>query len=262
MTPRPPQRKHFEPGCHWHAATRTFHGSALWEEGWYGSKRWEYVMQFSSDFRYICGGSVSMHREATPMDGRWRVCWDSGETALIEIIAGEWSLMGADYRLDQTSEERPFFFWPSQTVPVKQRLAGVVDSEDAPRNPEGPACRLNNCLGCEPPDHSRIKSERAAAAAARDGFWAARAVLRPMASGSSRGRRACVLRGYALGEQFRAGIESRIDQLQSKMEFTPDLLDFCIKIPESLGKSGDEGGAGVVSLRAASGRRGRGASGG
>lgn len=39
------QRKHFEPGCHWHAATRTFHGTALWEVGWYGSKRWEYVLR-------------------------------------------------------------------------------------------------------------------------------------------------------------------------------------------------------------------------
>jgi hypothetical protein len=61
-----PQRKHFEPGCHWHAATRTFHGTVLWEEGWYGSKRWDYVMQFSSEFRYICGGSVSMHRPEDP----------------------------------------------------------------------------------------------------------------------------------------------------------------------------------------------------
>lgn len=73
-------------------------------------------MQFSSDFRYICGGSVSMHREATSMDGRWTVCWDGGETALIEIVAGEWTLMGSEYRLDLTSEDGPCFSWPNEAL--------------------------------------------------------------------------------------------------------------------------------------------------
>jgi hypothetical protein len=136
---RPPQRKHFAPGCHWHAATRTFHGTALWEEGWYGSKRWDYVMQFSSDFRYICGGGVSMHREATAMDGRWRVCWDSGEMATIDIVAGAWALMGAEYQLDLSSGDAPFFLWPpprgSLAPRVKQRLTAVVDAADALQDP-------------------------------------------------------------------------------------------------------------------------------
>lgn len=65
---RPPPRKFFEPGCHWHAATHTFHGTVLWEDAWDGSRRWDYVMQFSSEFRYICGGSVTMHKaEGAPM---------------------------------------------------------------------------------------------------------------------------------------------------------------------------------------------------
>lgn len=72
---RPPARKFFEPGCHWHAATRTFHGTVLWEEGWYNSRRWDYVMQFSSEFRYICGGGVTMSKpggavEITPFGPR------------------------------------------------------------------------------------------------------------------------------------------------------------------------------------------------
>lgn len=81
---RPPARKYFEPGCHWHAATRTFHGTVLWEEGWYDSKRWDYVMQYSSEFRYICGGSWTVHKddgsqETTPFgpDGLSYVQWHS-----------------------------------------------------------------------------------------------------------------------------------------------------------------------------------------
>lgn len=127
---RPPMRKAFE-DAHWHEPTRTFHAVVRWHApaSWERSEQWDYVMQFSSDMRYICGGSVTMQRSRTCLDGEWTVRWESGEEAQINIDGGHWVLWSARYVLNfSEGENQPFFKWPDQAH-TSQRIAITLNPE-------------------------------------------------------------------------------------------------------------------------------------
>jgi hypothetical protein len=123
---RPPQQVPFQE-AHFHQQTRTFHAVVEWSPTWYGSHRWEYVMQFSSDLRYICGGGVTMQRRQTPLDGRWRVVWQSGQTAEIDIEAGSWNLWSSAYLLNLHDPRQPSFKWADGTMQVRSSTLSRVE---------------------------------------------------------------------------------------------------------------------------------------
>jgi hypothetical protein len=71
----------------------------IWRACRLGADRCQFVMQLSTDLRYICGGSVVMRRPRTVLDGSWAVRWEGGQAANIVIDGGSWSLFGTTYRL-------------------------------------------------------------------------------------------------------------------------------------------------------------------
>ena len=86
-----PKKKYFEPDCHYHEPTRTFHGRLKWgetcAERMSGVLEWEYALTFSDDFQFISRGVLLQKRhicrESTcphlrckyPLEGRWKVSW-------------------------------------------------------------------------------------------------------------------------------------------------------------------------------------------
>lgn len=81
---------------------------------WKGFRVWEVVMQFSSDLRYVSGGTLVKRRDPPPeniahpwpLDGRWEVKWERGapdETAFIDVVGGEFCLGPFEYTLDTST---------------------------------------------------------------------------------------------------------------------------------------------------------------
>ena len=84
-------KMHFQPDCHFHEATRTFHGRIRWSDDcakrYFGSMFWEYSIAFSADFQYATRGVLVKRRDTCQnpdcmesmckfrLDGRWRVSW-------------------------------------------------------------------------------------------------------------------------------------------------------------------------------------------
>jgi hypothetical protein len=92
-----PEKKYFEPDCHFHFPTRTFHGRLNWGSCSHrisGSLEWEYSIAFSSDFQFISRGVLIKKRNKCsdsscqgldckfPLDGRWRVSWPDSSLRL------------------------------------------------------------------------------------------------------------------------------------------------------------------------------------
>ena len=102
----PPKRLYFEPGFHYNSKSKTFYGEInLDKSSWYGSNRWEVIVQFSSNLQFTCGGCIIMHRDnlnkkknaISPFDGKWtitgsippsRTCSDE---LTIQVVAGAYS---------------------------------------------------------------------------------------------------------------------------------------------------------------------------
>jgi len=127
-----PSRKAFE-DAFWHAPTRTFHGTLKWApSSLKGSANWRFVMQFASEFGYICGGSVAMTclESDCKMDGTWRVVWLNGSSAEIVVEGGGWELMGVGYRLNLRDPECMTFIWPGLGV-TQQTTATPSQVEEA-----------------------------------------------------------------------------------------------------------------------------------
>ena len=88
-----PARKYFEPGCHFHEQTRTFHGTIRWtskdddmdcKKRFRNSTEWNFILGFSSDFRFIARGVFVARKDPCrnpncisrvdckfPLDGTW-----------------------------------------------------------------------------------------------------------------------------------------------------------------------------------------------
>jgi hypothetical protein len=91
-----PDKILFDEGCHFHDQTRTFHGSISWykddcQKRIRGSHRWDYILAFSSDYRFIARGVLIASKQICrnndcsklkckfPMDGRWKVEYPDSE---------------------------------------------------------------------------------------------------------------------------------------------------------------------------------------
>jgi hypothetical protein len=100
-----PDKKYFEPGCHFHEQTRTFHGTIRWGQDYCrkrlrGSPRWDFILSFSSDFRYIARGVFIARKESCQstecgeydckfsLDGTWKVTWPDNGTSMDITVHG------------------------------------------------------------------------------------------------------------------------------------------------------------------------------
>lgn len=109
-----PSRKYFE-GAQWHEAKRILRATVNWApKTVHGSQVWSYIMQFSTDLGYVCGGSLQLLRSERDclMDGEWKVVWENGNSARILLEGGCWELWGIGYKLDFSISGRVSFVWP------------------------------------------------------------------------------------------------------------------------------------------------------
>lgn len=166
---RPPRKKYFEDGCHYHAKSRTFHGKLVWCRDGVGStydtsSSWDLIMQFSSDLRYISNGILVKRRDAPfhrslptsssrnsddeqhysnpwPFDGRWKVNWyepKSGE-AHFTIVAGSFEFGPTTYRINISNPECVEIVWPRGNIEGEEGVVQTaVSGLNLAEQPDGP----------------------------------------------------------------------------------------------------------------------------
>ena len=173
----PPSRVYFSDGFHFHRKSNTFLGSIEWKNiTWYGSYKWDYVVQFSSNLQHVCGGCIIMHRDTmrpfndhktsddkqqqqhqtqhvqdldrkrhrqkrpcSALDGVWKVA----QSKSIQIVSGAFAHepLGYNYRLDFTSSFNVSIKFHKGEETIVQYNDSCFDFE---RHPEGPA--VGDCM--------------------------------------------------------------------------------------------------------------------
>lgn len=174
---KPPKRKCFQEGCHFHEKSRTFHGTLVWsteqEVGglkWNGCRAWDVIIQFSSDLRYVSNGILVKRREAPagvqhpwPLDGRWQVTWDREENAepqYIEVVGGNFRLGPFQYSLDMHNPTSPRFTWPMTEFGDSATLYTALCGVDLVAHPKGPALGSTVVWTTTDPERISIKWTR------------------------------------------------------------------------------------------------------
>jgi hypothetical protein len=135
-----PDKKYFEPGCHFHEQTRTFHGTIRWGQDdcrkrLRGSPRWDFILGFSSDFRFIARGVFIARKESCqsskcgrydckfPLDGKWKVTWPDNGTSTSMTVHGNKFLFdtalpfqdnSVPHAVQFTDQENPTVVWEDQ----------------------------------------------------------------------------------------------------------------------------------------------------
>lgn len=117
------RKKYFEEGFHWHDQSCTFHGRLSWNRRFAGATGREqsdeyvdFILQVSSDLRYVSGGSIMLHRGWTPLDGTWTVSGGTEKSdysiwnTRIEVKGGWFVSDGYNYRI-VFSDHQPIFVW-------------------------------------------------------------------------------------------------------------------------------------------------------
>jgi hypothetical protein len=145
-----PDKKYFEPGCHFHEQTRTFHGTIRWGQDdcrkWLrGSPRWDFILGFSSNFRFIARGVFIARKESCqsiecgkndckfPLDGKWKVTWpDNGTSMNITVHGNKFHFDTAlpfqgnsvPHAMQFTNPENPTIVWEDQEF-TQTSISGV-----------------------------------------------------------------------------------------------------------------------------------------
>ena len=120
---------------HWHAKSRTFHGTLTEDAG----RDWDVVLQFSSDLRYISNGIVIQTSRNGPdhhypLDGEWLVQWESGAMAAIYVMNNVFHFGPYRYEVDLSNRQEIKFEWPSPLGVIQTAVEGInLDSQ-----PQGP----------------------------------------------------------------------------------------------------------------------------
>ena len=102
---------------------RRKHSAALW--------KWDYIMQFSENFQDIVAGSVvswPAPLRPTLMDGQWKVHWESGQTADIDVRGGRWSFMDTRKRLRLNRPQK--VAWKSSSRGRTERSRASLTSQE------------------------------------------------------------------------------------------------------------------------------------
>jgi hypothetical protein len=166
-----PGKIYFQKGSHFHAPSRTFHGTIQWQlephdgNRLQASHEWNIVLGFAKDFRFISSGLVKKQRElvrqplpeddtdtvnnnnnltceekmkcAYPLDGNWTVLWyvqGMEKRTTIQVIGNTYMQSNWPFYLNFTDFRRPCIQWPrSTTVQVAER---GVDLYTCPMGPE------------------------------------------------------------------------------------------------------------------------------
>jgi hypothetical protein len=125
-------------------------------------ERWEWILQFASDYRYIAHGSIikrpvedsdmdsSNNQILYPLAGSWVVRWqrsdqrgvdrNSLEAARINVYGNSFYFQGFLYHLnlggEQEEEKRVHFLWPSYVGGCRQVAESGIDLRSSPHGPD------------------------------------------------------------------------------------------------------------------------------
>jgi hypothetical protein len=156
-----PPRLYMEEDCHYHAPSRTFHGTVLFQPSrLQASHQWDIKVGFSKDFRFISSGIVWKRRDLVvpleqrrgslvtatkedqlrcqyPLDGKWTVSWFSQDgtqkTGYITVVGNAFMQSGYMFYINYTNPARPVVRWPnSNTV---QKVTSGINLIDQPSGP-------------------------------------------------------------------------------------------------------------------------------
>eukprot|EP00536_Pseudo-nitzschia_multiseries_P013329 jgi/Psemu1/34813/gm1.34813_g len=173
-----PRIKFLEEGCHFHEASRTFHGTVTWPVPLRGSYEWDIILGFSKDYRCISTGRIHhkrgrallpgdvppasygyghnsyTHEERElckhPMDGRWTVVWDTTTTTTTTTTAtreGGGRRSYSEIRVSNSEFRQggwPFYFNFSDPThifvqwPRSPHRQIIVEGVDLATHPKGP----------------------------------------------------------------------------------------------------------------------------
>ena len=157
-----PTKLYFDEGCHFFDKANTFHGTVTFgnDLSFRGSSAISWILQFSSDKRFVSAGAMTHHidvdtnhgsgtgdydktkiRKAFPLDGKWKVVWNDDESGAAELTvrANRFSHFMASYEIQVHARPIRFVWPPSHTdgnLVTHQELKGGWNPDT---NPEGPA---------------------------------------------------------------------------------------------------------------------------
>ena len=155
----PTKIRFLETGCHFHKASRTFHGTVAWPIPLNGCYEWDIILGFSKDYRFISSGRIHHKRGRRldhpksgvpetftererelckhPFDGRWTVLWKnntgSEQRDEIHVVNNEFKQSGWSFYFNLQTPGRVFVHWPRS----KHRQT-IVEGVDLLNQPMGP----------------------------------------------------------------------------------------------------------------------------
>mmetsp|Transcript_1089 Transcript_1089/g.2558 ORF Transcript_1089/g.2558 Transcript_1089/m.2558 type:complete len:472 (+) Transcript_1089:132-1547(+) len=147
-----PDRKFFEPGCHYDAQTRTFHGSISWKPcRFQGSHRWDIILGFTKDLSALRVGLIHKRKERLgvvaaskdkhqllyPLDGKWKLTWQDAEgewqNGTVNVRNNEFRQGPYTFNLMLDDSETAGFRWPLD--PIYASAKSGLDLDDKPKGP-------------------------------------------------------------------------------------------------------------------------------
>jgi len=140
---------------HFHPQSMTFHGKLDFatplsrpcgDSMCYSYSSFNCLLQFSSDGQYIRDGYIHWGYEPTtpdeyPLDGKWRVNWDSGEPIEIYVQKHCFNCVGINYEITLDDKHRPRFEWPlaARGFFRQQRTVVQRSNQQIPPGARGPS---------------------------------------------------------------------------------------------------------------------------
>jgi len=155
----PTKIRFLEKGCHFHKASRTFHGTVSWPIPLKGSYEWDIILGFSKDYRFISSGRIHHKRGRRldhpgsgvpetftekerelckhPFDGRWTVVWKKNtgreQRDEIHVVNNEFKQSGWSFYFNLQNPGHVFVNWPRS----KHRQT-IVEGVNLLKQPMGP----------------------------------------------------------------------------------------------------------------------------
>jgi hypothetical protein len=169
---KPPDKKYFEPDCHFHEKTRTFHGTLRWDENKNncrrrvrGSHQWDYVLAFSADYRYIVRGILIARKQICsnlmdcphydckfPFDGRWQASWPGSQkpSTQVHVHGNQLRFPTSDLVvLDFADPELPVLVWSAR----QEERHSVTLGANLRTHSKGPG--VGECIEWEAPSSTQ-----------------------------------------------------------------------------------------------------------
>lgn len=139
---------------HFHPQSMTFHGKLGFDPPishlggdpmCYSYSSFSCLLQFSTDGKYVRDGYIHWGLEPTPaeeypLDGKWKVDWENGESIEIYVQKHCFHCFGINYDITLDEKHKPRFEWPLLTREILRQNRKVVQhsNRQIPPGTRGP----------------------------------------------------------------------------------------------------------------------------